>query len=97
MADNVTITNQKTSFDADTNQDIPTRTIESVASAGKQIQVITSGFCLPDYDYIGVTYPIATQEVYIYKTGGSGGTTLATLTVDYTDATKENISSVTKS
>ena len=49
------------------------------------------------HDYIAVTYPTATTEVYTYKVGGSGGTTVATVTVTYTDSTKENISSVDKS
>ena len=49
-----------------------------------------------DYDYIAATYPLATTEVYTYKTGGATGTTVATITVVYTDATKDNISTITK-
>jgi hypothetical protein len=49
-----------------------------------------------EYDYVGVTYPTTTSEVYTHKTGGSGGTTVSTVTVVYTDTTKENISSVTR-
>lgn len=48
------------------------------------------------YDYVGVTYPTSSSEVYTYKTGGSGGTTVATVTVTYTSSTKENISSVAR-
>jgi hypothetical protein len=48
-----------------------------------------AGLSLPEYDYFAVTYPLATQEVYTFKTGGSGGTTVATVTLNYTDATKE--------
>ena len=54
------------------------------------------GFAIPEYDYIGVTYPSGTQEVYVFKTGGSSGTTVATLTVNYTDSTKANLLNVTK-
>lgn len=54
------------------------------------------GLNLPEYDYISVAYPLTTQEVYTYKTGGSGGTTVATVTVNYVDATKEQLSDVTK-
>ena len=61
-------------------------TLESVA-----------GFNIPKYDYIGVTYPDGVTEVYAFKTGGSSGTTVGTLTVVYTDSTKANLSSVTKS
>lgn len=46
------------------------------------------------WDYLAVTYPSATQEVYTFKTGGVGGTTVATATVDYTDSTKASLSDV---
>lgn len=49
-----------------------------------------------EFDYIAATYPSSTQEVYTYKAGGSGGTTVATITVNYTDANKTSISSVAK-
>lgn len=45
-----------------------------------------------DYDYLSVNYASATQEVYTYKTGGSGGSTVATVTLNYTDATKASLS-----
>jgi hypothetical protein len=50
-----------------------------------------------NYDYIGVTYPTTTSEVYTYKTGGAGGTTIAIVTVVYTDECKDELTSVTKS
>lgn len=56
-----------------------------------------AGFGIPAYDYIGVAYPIATTEVFTFKVGGAGGVTVGTLTVVYTDASKANLSSVTKS
>lgn len=48
------------------------------------------------FDYIAASYPAADTETYTYKTGGSGGTTVATITVVYTDSTKENISTITR-
>jgi hypothetical protein len=49
------------------------------------------------FDYIGVAYPDTSTEIYTYKTGGSGGTTVGTVTVVYSDAvTKQIITSVTK-
>lgn len=48
------------------------------------------------YDYIGMNYAGATADVYTYKTGGSGGTTVATLTVNYTGVDKSVISSVVR-
>jgi len=92
------VTNNKTDFDSDANPSIDSRAVGSTGTLeGAKTQVVTWGFAIRDYDYIGVTYPTATQEVFVYKTGGSGGTTLATLTVDYTDSTKANISAVAKS
>jgi hypothetical protein len=55
-----------------------------------------SGMLSESYDYVSVGYPISTQEVYTFKTGGAGGTTVATITINYTDATKANISNVAK-
>lgn len=49
-----------------------------------------------EFDYISAAYPDTDTEVYTYKLGGSGGTTVAVVTINYTDATKEFISDVTK-
>ncbi len=46
------------------------------------------------YDYVSVTYPTAVQEVYAFKTGGSGGSTVATVTVNYVDSTKVDLLNV---
>jgi hypothetical protein len=48
------------------------------------------------WDYLKVTYPLGTTEVYTFKTGGSGGTTVSTVTVVYTDSTKANVDTVTR-
>ena len=58
---------------------------------------VVTGFSIPPYDYISVAYPDSVTETYIYKSGGSGGTTVATITVVYTSSTKDSLSSVTKS
>ena len=65
---------------------------EDVISSIKAI----GGLVSDAYDYIGATYPTTSSEVYTYKTGGSGGTTVATITVVYSDSTKEALTSVTK-
>lgn len=41
------------------------------------------------YDYLSASYPNSTTEVYTYKVGGSVGTTVATITVTYTNSTKD--------
>lgn len=47
------------------------------------------------YDAITVAYPNSTTETYTYKTGGTGGTTILTVTVVYTSSSKQNLSQVT--
>lgn len=42
-------------------------------------------------DYFEVTYPSATQEVFSFKKGGSGGTVVGTLTLNYTSAAKTDL------
>lgn len=60
-------------------------TLESVA-----------GLNIPAYDYVQFTYDTPTQTTIVFKTGGSGGTTVATVVIVYTDATQDFISTVTK-
>lgn len=49
-----------------------------------------------DFDAIVASYPSSIAEVYTYKTGGVSGTTVATVTVTYTDSTKEVLSTVVR-
>lgn len=51
---------------------------------------------VPRYDYMGVSYPTATTETYVYKVGGAAGTTVATVAIAYVDSTKVQISTVTR-
>ena len=53
-----------------------------------------SGLEIPPYDYISLTYTGDNITGVVYKTGGSGGTTVATLTLAYSGS---NLTSVTKS
>jgi hypothetical protein len=78
----------------------------SVFNDGVQVNAATeetlqaiAGLVPDAYDYIALTYVAAGNgageiETVVYKTGGSGGTTVATLTLAY-DA-NNNLSSVTK-
>lgn len=53
------------------------------------------GLSIPAHDYVGMTYDAAGNVSSVtYKTGGSAGTTVATLTLAY-DASG-NLTSVTK-
>lgn len=53
-----------------------------------------NGLEIPPYDYISLTYTGDNITSVVYKTGGSGGTTVATLTLAYSGS---NLTSVTKS
>ena len=55
-----------------------------------------SGLVTASYDYVTISYPTDTTEVYVFKSGGSAGTTVSTVTLTYTDATKNSLSSVEK-
>ena len=64
----------------------------------KRLLVNSGGTLVPeDYDYIAAGYPTDTTETYTYKSGGSSGTTIATVTVTYMDDTKAEVSSVERS
>lgn len=45
------------------------------------------------YDYVAVTYPDDTTDVFTFKTGGVSGTTQGTVTITYVDNTKALMSS----
>ena len=49
-----------------------------------------------EHDYLAVTYPSTTTEVFTYKQGGAGGTVVAVTTVTYTDVTKCDILTVVR-
>ena len=55
-----------------------------------------AGFNIATHDFVGVTYPNSVTVTYTFKTGGSGGTTVNTLTLIYVDATQNQLFSATK-
>ena len=58
---------------------------------------ISSGLDLPVYDYVSMALSAGdTTETYTFKTGGSGGSTVATVVVVYTTSTRDVLSTVTK-
>ena len=72
----------------------------SLSQARYDYYTNTTKFKIPAYDYIALTYVAAGNgageiETVVYKTGGSGGSTVATLTLTY-DAS-DNLNAVTKS
>lgn len=65
-------------------------------ATGALLNVSTGTLIVSLYDYISAAYPIDTTEVYTFKVGGSGGTTVATVTIVYLDNTKAKVSTVTR-
>lgn len=83
-----------------TRQDKDNQSFTTVnGEIARRVTPVSQGSLLEglSFDYIAVTYPTTLSEVYTYKTGGSSGTTVATITVVYTDDTKENLLSVERS
>ena len=56
---------------------------------------VVAGLSIPEHDYISLSYTGTNLTGVVYKTGGSGGTTVATLTLAYDG--NDNLISVTKS
>ncbi len=72
---------------------IDNTSIEVSNDSGNPIPVVT-GLEIPEHDYIALSYTGDDLTGVSYKTGGSGGTTVATLTLVYSDG---KLTSVTKS
>jgi hypothetical protein len=73
------------------------RTYEEVAvttRTGAPLSTV-SGLEVPEHDYISLGYTGVNLTSVVYKDGGSGGTTVATLTLAYDGS--NNLISVTKS
>jgi hypothetical protein len=56
---------------------------------------VLTGLEIPEHDYIDLSYTGSNLTGVVYKTGGSAGTTVATLTLAYDG--NDNLISVTKS
>ena len=56
---------------------------------------VTEGLTIPAHNYIALSYTGSNLTGVVYKTGGSGGTTVATLVLGYDGS--NNLTSVTKS
>jgi hypothetical protein len=65
----------------------------SVSIGGPILESI-AGMEIPAHDYISLSYTGTNLTGVVYKTGGAGGTTVATLTLAYTG---NQLDSVTKS
>jgi hypothetical protein len=68
----------------------------TVSSKGLHVYDTAANSLVPGtYDYIAPTFATLT-DTWVFKTGGSGGTTVSTITITYTDSGKGTISSIVK-
>jgi hypothetical protein len=77
----------------DTTNAILTTTAADVA-ATKASAASIAGMAIPPNDYISLSYTSGNLTSVVYKSGGAGGTTVATLTLAYSGS---DLVSVTKS
>jgi hypothetical protein len=68
--------------------------VEIKNDSGNPIPTV-EGLSIPEHDYIDLTYTGTNLTGVVYKEGGAGGTTVATLTLAYDG--NDNLTSVTKS
>lgn len=77
--------------DLDANQAIENSYVE----AADALRVISLGQALPfTWDYMSLDSSDPEVEVYTFRQGGSGGEIVGTVTITYTDSSKETLSSV---
>jgi hypothetical protein len=78
----------------DTGDNIEAKRVANYYWDGSNWQRIGAGLVPSSYDYIALSdYTGANPGTVTYKQGGSGGTTVATLTITYSG---DNITSVTR-
>jgi hypothetical protein len=70
-----------------------TMPVSGVISVTGDVDVL-QGLAIPQHDYISLTYSGSSLTGVVYKDGGSGGSTVATLALTYSGS---NLTSVTKS
>jgi hypothetical protein len=74
----------------------PTSVYVNPTNHGLNLNTV-SGINLGNYDYVSMALSAAnTTETWTFKTGGSGGTTVSTVVIVYTDNTRAVILTVTK-
>jgi len=73
------------------------RSVPEVAVVGRSVSPVptVTGLEVPAHDYISLTYSGTNLTGVVYKSGGAGGATVATLALTYDGS--GNLASVTKS
>ena len=78
----------------------PNQIITATALAGNKVgldvnAILATGLVPPGFDYIAQAQN-SLQDIWTYRSGGAGGTLLATITVTYSTAKKDIITSVAR-
>ena len=73
-----------TGSDVDTNK----RALDVIVFGGSGLNSVSWDFC-------DIQQTDSITETYVFKTGGSGGTTVKTIVIVYTDSSKANLDTVT--
>jgi hypothetical protein len=71
-----------------------TATTHSIDVGRYSSKQVLEGLSIPEHDYISMTYTGGNLTGVVYKNGGSGGQTVATLTLTYDGSA--NLLTVTK-
>lgn len=73
-----------------TNLDYEQTVVRAFEEANDAHRVLALPASLPfKYDYFSLVLSVGnTRETYTFKTGGSGGTTVGTVVLNYTDSTR---------
>jgi len=96
-ADVATIKTNTTGVATSANQNIEIASLQTIAADTALIKASSAsiaGMAIPANNYISLGYTSGNLTSVVYKTGGSGGTTVATLTLAYSGS---DLISVTKS
>lgn len=91
--DNLNVNTDQIEAKQDTTNALLTTTAADTALIKASASSI-AGLSIPANDYISLSYTGANLTTVVYKSGGSGGTTVATLTLAYSGS---DLTSVTKS
>lgn len=70
-------------------------TTHNITVGRNSAQQVIEGLSIPEHDFISLSYTGSNLTGVVYKFGGSGGLTVATLTLAYDGS--NNLISVTKS
>lgn len=73
---------------------VPNYVLPFKDSDGKATQQAVALQAGTDFDYLSIVDSDTDEDTLVYKTGGSGGTTVRTVVITFTDSSKQDVASV---